>query len=489
MTKLDAVDLQNKELNDLYDFEYNRRFPESEDSIPTQFVRGLSRELSDPNSYANKGGSFADGLGEGFVQGATDGYLREADKHKHEGMGDIYDIIADIKLQTQKLKADALNDQADINQKNQAIKRLTPPVRQLSEAQYAGDTNAVHDIGRGIFEMMKSMGMVTGNYITTRDGTIIGEDENGVESININDLIAQSGKTPEEIFGDDADRIMSMLSKGSKAKYEQVQAMSQAELDEKYAKADNLNAQAGKYDAEAGKIGYEMQNPPMSEIDKFNMQTVRTSNEDFLKTIRNSIAKNQPELKIKVLDRMEELLTDAGSEFGGTPFNALSRFYKKKLGLDSDIQEATMLQKYFFPDIKGVAGNPNQKEWDDLLKRIISGETNVNAALKALKFERQEAENQINNYNNYRKALIETNHSIPYYHPEIDKLIKSYPDERKEKNYDKIDNSSNKNQNPLPKSISEEDFILMVDPETGEKEKVYKDDVDKAETELGLKKV
>lgn len=275
MTKLDAVDLQNKELNDLYDFEYNRRFPEHKDSIPTQFVRGLSRELNNPNSYANKGGSFTDGLGEGFVQGATDGYLREADKYKHEGMGDIYDIIADIKLQTQKLKADALNDQAAVNEKTKAIRQLAPSIRQLSEAKYAGDTNAEHDIGRGIFEMMKSMGMATGNYITTRDGTIIGEDENGVESMNINDLISQSGLSPEELFGDDAGNMMGMLSKGSKAKYEQAQAMSQAELDEKYAKADNLNAQAGKYNAEAGKIGYEMQSntPEKAKIEEsLNLQ-------------------------------------------------------------------------------------------------------------------------------------------------------------------------------------------------------------------------
>ena len=465
MTKLDAVDLQNKELNDLYDFEYNRRFPESEDSIPTQFVRGLSRELSDPNSYANKGGSFADGLGEGFVQGATDGYLREADKHKHEGMGDIYDIIADIKLQTQKLKADALNDQADINQKNQAIKRLTPPVRQLSEAQYAGDTNAVHDIGRGIFEMMKSMGMVTGNYITTRDGTIIGEDENGVESININDLIAQSGKTPEEIFGDDADRIMSMLSKGSKAKYEQVQAMSQAELDEKYAKTDNLNAQAGKYDAEAGKIGYEMQNPPLSEMQKtINTENIK-GNGAYLKKLSDTYHQKDYNVKLEILNRMQDLV-DTTPHMGQGLWSALKRRYVKETGDSSKINSFEVMQKHFFSDIKGVAGNPNAAEWNDLVSRIIGPHMERETALEQIELEKDITNNKINEYNSWSNVLSNNPDHLSYHNPIIKQRVREEMDTLNSTN----DGISQSNQN----------MVIAKDPESGEERMIPIEKIEEA---------
>lgn len=357
MTKLDAVDLQNKELNDLYDFEYNRRFPESEDSIPTQFVRGLSRELSDPNSYANKGGSFADGLGEGFVQGATDGYLREADKHKHEGMGDIYDIIADIKLQTQKLKADAMNDQAAVNEKTKAIRQLAPSIRQLSEAKYAGDTNAEHDIGRGIFEMMKSMGMATGNYITTRDGTIIGEDENGVESMNINDLISQSGLSPEELFGDDAGNMMGMLSKGSKAKYEQAQAMSQAELDEKYAKADNLNAQADKYNAEAGKIGYEM-HAPKPKYDDTTLTHIRKTNSDWVNELnkKHRDANKAIKAQIQMRDAIQAEKDQGTWQTGTSIFAQATRWANEKVGDTKTKQLLELKRQPLFKDLKNTFG-------------------------------------------------------------------------------------------------------------------------------------
>ena len=97
----------------------------------------------------------------------------------------------------------------------------------------------------------------------------------------------------------------------------------------------------------------------------------------------------------------------------------MQRWTKENFGKDADIQEAKMLQKYFFPDIKGVAGNPNQKEWSDLVTRIISGEQNVDAALEMIKFEREQATALKNKYNNYRKAIIDTGNRLPYYHPDI----------------------------------------------------------------------
>ncbi len=35
-------------------------------------------------------------------------------------------------------------------------------------------------------------------------------------------------------------------------------------------------------------------------------------------------------------------------------------------------------------------------------------------------------ENVLNNYNNYRKAISETNNEIPYYDPRIDEKVSSF---------------------------------------------------------------
>ena len=89
------------------------------------------------------------------------------------------------------------------------------------------------------------------------------------------------------------------------------------------------------------------------------------------------------------------------------------------------MQEANMLQKYFFPDIKGVAGNPNAKEWSDLVTRIISGEQNVDAALAMIDFEKTQAQKMLNEYEDYSNVLAETKYSVPYHHPDITSRVKA----------------------------------------------------------------
>jgi hypothetical protein len=157
----------------------------------------------------------------------------------------------------------------------------------------------------------------------------------------------------------------------------------------------------------------------MSEMDKFNYQETRKSNENFLKNLTEDVEKKDPDTKIKVLDKLETILNSGGAGIGNTPLARMERWTKETFGKDADIQEAKMLQKYFFPDIKGVAGNPNQREWTDLVTRIISGEQNIDAALEMIKFEKEQAKSLKDKYTNYRKAIIDTGNRLPYYHPDI----------------------------------------------------------------------
>lgn len=190
-------------------------------------------------------------------------------------------------------------------------------------------------------------------------------------------------------------------------------------LEGKRADVNLKQAHAGVYEQQANKIQNEIANPPMSDIDKFNYQETRKSNETFLKNLTEDVEKKDPDTKIKVLDKLENIIGSGTAGIGNTPLARMQRWTKENFGKDADIQEAKMLQKYFFPDIKGVAGNPNQKEWSDLVTRIISGEQNVDAALEMIKFEKEQANALKNKYNNYRKAIIDSGNRLPYYHPEI----------------------------------------------------------------------
>lgn len=190
-------------------------------------------------------------------------------------------------------------------------------------------------------------------------------------------------------------------------------------LEGKRADVNLKQAHAGVYQEQANQIQNEMANPPMSDMDKFNYQETRKSNETFLKNLTEDVEKKDPDTKIKVLDKLENIIGSGAAGIGNTPLARMQRWTKENFGKDADIQEVKMLQKYFFPDIKGVAGNPNQKEWSDLVTRIISGEQNVDAALEMIKFEREQATALKNKYNNYRKAIIDTSNRLPYYHPDI----------------------------------------------------------------------
>lgn len=305
----------------------------------------------------------------------------------------------------------------------QFMKQSAVPIAQLSQASLAGDRPASNELAKGIYLNFKQQAEdpTMGDFDHYHNGVIYYHNlETGaIEGENVIGLMYQAGIDPKTIWGQDAPMIEAGLSPGAKKNYEDSEKMRQLEMKDKTADVSLKQAHAGVYQQQAAQIKNEIANPPMSDMDKFNYQETRKSNETFLKNLTEDVEKKDPDTKIKVLDKLEDIIGSGAAGIGNTPLARMQRWTKENFGKDADIQEAKMLQKYFFPDIKGVAGNPNQREWTDLVTRIISGEQNVDAALEMIKFEKEQATALKNKYNNYRKAIIDTGNKLPYYHPDI----------------------------------------------------------------------
>lgn len=402
---------------------------------------GYKESLEQYKDLVDKKG-FADYLGDAFSKVGSGPAVGEAQRMSNamlSGMGagisgaaaeERKQKLSPMLEQAGRITAKAAELEAQMQESEQNrllitnfIKQSAVPIAQLSQASLARDIPASNELAKGIYLNFKQgAGDPTmGDFDHYHNGVIYYHNlETGaIEGENVIGLMYQAGIDPKTIWGQDAPMIEAGLSPGAKKNYEDSEKMRQLEMQGKSADVALKQAHAGVYQQQANQIQNEIANPPMSDMDKFNYQETRKSNETFLKNLTEDVEKKDPDTKIKVLDKLENIIGSGAAGIGNTPLARMQRWTKENFGKDADIQEAKMLQKYFFPDIKGVAGNPNQKEWSDLVTRIISGEQNVDAALEMIKFEKEQANALKNKYNNYRKAIIDSGNRLPYYHPEI----------------------------------------------------------------------
>jgi hypothetical protein len=195
----------------------------------------------------------------------------------------------------------------------------------------------------------------------------------------------------------------------------------QADIEASKAHAELYKSQAEKARNEMGeleKINYKNQLDNKSEEYKTKLKV----NNDYIEGLskENTRANNI----IPILDEFNKLLTTSPELFGSGKWMEAKRAIAKFTGDDAPIQRANYLQKYFFPEIKGIAGNPNQREWGDLVGKIISESQNVGAALSQIQLDKKILQGKQREFNNYSKVLSGTDHNYYYYDPEITSRIK-----------------------------------------------------------------
>jgi hypothetical protein len=292
-------------------------------------------------------------------------------------------------------------------------------LKKLNDSLGSDDERTTNDLGVALFnrfsQQYPDLAQGMGQIDHVLNGKAYFTKGNDTKGVYLKDLLEPMvSSLPEE----QQKELSNLLSLTTKNKFEKTSLLEDLTLQEKQASINEKNAHSNYYNNQG-----TQKKEKMSAADEFVYKQNRKRNEKFLDKLQENIQKTDPELKIKVLYKMKDILEE-GTAFGGTPFDIANRWVKKAFGNDADIQEVKNLQKYFFKDIKGVAGNPNQKEWSDLITRIISGEQNVEAALNMIDFEIEQSNEMISKYDNYAELLADSDYQIPYDHPTITKALK-----------------------------------------------------------------
>lgn len=295
-----------------------------------------------------------------------------------------------------------------------------------------GDFEAVDVMAPTLIENYKKItGRNIGEYAYSRNGKIYLDDGTGHAKGQYIAEILQ-GIIPES----EQMNFPELLTYNSK------QAV-QAKMDEQRLKNEqiraqiaNLNAHGKLYEAQGKEALRKAENPYMSDMQKLDyksyldqqgeLQKSRLKvNNDYLEGLSKENTKASNILPI--LDEFDTLLKDNPDLFGSSRWAEAKRTIAKFTGDDASIQRANYLQKYFFPEIKGIAGNPNQREWSDLVGKIISESQNIEAAKAQIKLDRQILQGKQREFTNYSQVLsMDNNISSKYYHdPEITAKIKA----------------------------------------------------------------
>ena len=380
-----------------------------------------------------------------LMSGFASGIQGAVNKERQDRLSPILEQAGQITAKAAELEAQSQQEQARQFAIQEYGRKYTPLVATFADLVDKGDPRSSI-----VFEdLISKAGSIPGYEnlkaerwdATTGTGWALNTKTGEYRKITADEIISVIAPSAQAIYGERwFEKFLPLnagVAKDAQYAFNTNREETELGLTKKRADIANTYSQAKVHNKQAEKISHEMDNPPMSEKDKFDYQETRKSNEKMLEGLQEEIKKIDPETKILVLNRFEEILTSGGAGFGGTPKDAFVRWVKQKFGEDADIQEARMLQKYFFPEIKGVAGNPNLKEWDDLISRIISGEQNVESALNIIEFERNKAQRILDKYTGYSKALIDTEHKLPYYHPDITARLKSPINDNKNENNDK----------------------------------------------------
>ena len=401
-----------------------------------------------------------------LMTGMGSGLKASANDKRQEQIDPLLKMTGELNARSSYLEAQMQEEQKKSMQVKQLFSQNSHNLMNFSAANLAKDSHALNEVAPTLLRSYKQMfgDQTIGSYSHTHDGTIFYENnETGkIEGVNIANVIAQSGIDPVELFGDNAGQVMSGLSSGSREKHENTQELQRQQLEKGQADINNVNSQANYHNAQSGKIENDIANPSMSKNDELTFKLNSEGNNKHLNDLKSHITEKDLTTKILVLEKIDKLIENESSA-GGSPKDMFYRSLKKLSGKDEKLTEAKMLQKYFFADIKGIAGNPNAKEWDDLVSRIVSPEQNVNASRSIIEFEKNQAQNAIHEYQDYAQILSEDNpNNLSHHHPEITQKIESNKDSRQ--------------------------FVMMVDPETGEQDKIKKSDIKEAEN-AGLRLV
>jgi len=178
---------------------------------------------------------------------------------------------------------------------------------------------------------------------------------------------------------------------------------------------------------------------------------IRQANIHNLKEEKQKLLSNMA--LVKTLDEVEEAFKSAKKNgYVGSSFkNALNRKWAHYLGDTEDLDIIEAAKKVYLARVKeGGGSNPSTVEFTEIMKTVPTSDKAYNASMKILYADRNKALDDIERYHKFANRLKETNYLA-------DPIVET-------ENY--IANSKDGN----------EEYVIYVDPDTGEEEEIYFED-------------
>ena len=193
--------------------------------------------------------------------------------------------------------------------------------------------------------------------------------------------------------------------------------------------SDNMKAHSKLYESQAKEVKLSDYDKVVLAERKDERKAITDLNNKYITDLgeKNTKAK---EMK-PVITEFRKVFTENDSGFGSSKWDEFIRGARKITGTDAALQRAEYLRKYYFPEIKGIAGNPNQKEWVDLTSKIVSASHNKEAVLQELSFLEDKYNQDIENYDATTEVLASTGNKVYHYDPQFSSMVEESKNNKK----------------------------------------------------------
>lgn len=353
-----------------------------------------------------------------LMTGFGSGMKAAENRKRQEQLSPILKQIGELNARTAYLKAQRQDQRIKALKVEELFKQNSFNLMNFSKANLVKDTNALNEISPALLRSYKQLfsDKSIGAYSHTHDGTIFYEnnDTGRIDSVNVAQIIAQSGIDPKKIWGDDADTVMAGLSAGAREKFKNTQELQRQQLEKGRADIDNTKAQTGLYEAKTGKAIHEVNKQPdvITPEEAVTQETINLQ-KDAIKEIYNS--RTADNFYKSAMKTAEGVLETAKKNPNKYERNLFSRAFDKE-GDNIRLNESQERLHTVGTEIKGAMfkrfGYRNETEFENLPD--ISPNKTVQQNIAALeiiqdtyKRMEEEEENAINSFN----KLIKSQHT------------------------------------------------------------------------------
>tara|TARA_R110000737_G_scaffold345631_1_gene374413 strand:- start:513 stop:1724 length:1212 start_codon:yes stop_codon:yes gene_type:complete len=391
----------------------------------------------------------------------SSGLKGAANAKRQEQIDPLLKMTGELNARSSYLEAQMQEEQKKSMQVKQLFSQNSHNLMNFSSANLAKDSHALNEVSPALLRSYKQMfgDQTIGSYSHTHDGTIFYENNetNKIEGVNIANLIAQSGIDPKELFGDNAEQVMSGLSSGSREKHQNTQELQRQQLEKGQADINNVNSQANYHNAQSGKIEHDIANPQLSpaqtktkELNEVKFHT-RHENAEEKRVLNNAY----DQYIDNILDAKKKGLT------GKSPIAEWNRYFAEKTGQSENMDIEEMLRITHANRVKELGGsNANIKQFEVAMASAPSITKDPDATIKFL-------DKVIEQNNEY---LDETD-----YLGQIWENSNWQGQERSVLNNYRAQNKAKSNKADRKNTTQDTSYVIMVNQETGEKMEVPSD--------------